>query len=243
MLPSWFIPCFPWRGGLDTKLLAAKLSRSVGYISMVREKFPGRVYADPPAAAAAAAVDGNERCRIEYTVSKSDRAMALEGLMALARILYVEGAEEIFFGVRGWPTFSRSSSSSSPSSSSPSSSSPSPSSSQSSTTTTTTSTGINDPHFQSFLATCRRRGLTIPETTFASAHQMGTCRMSARERDGGVVDPCGKVYGVDEGLYVCDASVFPSASGVNPMVTNMAISDMIGRGVVEGLRPLRKDGS
>ena len=49
-----------------------------------------------------------------------------------------------------------------------------------------------------------------------------------------VVDPKGKVWGV-EGLYVADASVFPSASGVNPMITNMAISDWISRGVAKGL--------
>jgi hypothetical protein len=29
--------------------------------------------------------------------------------------------------------------------------------------------------------------------------------------------------------------VFPSASGVNPMVTNMAISDWISRGIARGL--------
>lgn len=51
----------------------------------------------------------------------------------------------------------------------------------------------------------------------------------------GVVDPKGKVWRV-EGLYVADASVFPSASGVNPMVTNMAVCDMISRGVVRELR-------
>jgi choline dehydrogenase-like flavoprotein len=32
-------------------------------------------------------------------------------------------------------------------------------------------------------------------------------------------------------LYVVDASVFPSASGVNPMVTNMAISDWTSRNI------------
>ena len=48
-----------------------------------------------------------------------------------------------------------------------------------------------------------------------------------------MVDERGKVWGV-EGLYVADASVFPSASGVNPMVTNMAISDWISRGVAKG---------
>ena len=55
-----------------------------------------------------------------------------------------------------------------------------------------------------------------------SAHQMGTARMAARASDG-VVDPEGCVYGV-EGLVVADASVFPTASGVNPMLTIMALA-------------------
>ncbi len=66
---------------------------------------------------------------------------------------------------------------------------------------------------------------------------MGTCRMGSNVKHS-VVDPNGKVWGA-EGLYVADASVFPSASGVNPMVTNMAISDWISRGVA---RELRREG-
>jgi len=63
---------------------------------------------------------------------------------------------------------------------------------------------------------------------------MGSNRMSARAKDG-VVDPTGRVWGA-ENLYVSDASVFPSASGVNPMITNMAISDWISRGVSKELK-------
>jgi choline dehydrogenase-like flavoprotein len=63
---------------------------------------------------------------------------------------------------------------------------------------------------------------------------MGSCRMSAKAKDG-VVDARGRVWGT-EGLYVADASVFPSASGVNPMVTVMAIADWIAKGVCEELR-------
>lgn len=55
-----------------------------------------------------------------------------------------------------------------------------------------------------------------------SAHQMGTCRMH-RDPAAGVVDENGKVHGVS-GLYVADASVFPLASGVNPMLTIMALA-------------------
>jgi choline dehydrogenase-like flavoprotein len=38
-----------------------------------------------------------------------------------------------------------------------------------------------------------------------------------------VADPDGKVWGV-HGLYVTDASAFPTASGVNPMLTAMALA-------------------
>jgi choline dehydrogenase-like flavoprotein len=55
-------------------------------------------------------------------------------------------------------------------------------------------------------------------------HVFGSCRMS---RDG-AVDEHGKLRGV-EGVYVCDASVFPSPSAVNPQATVMALSDMATR--------------
>jgi choline dehydrogenase-like flavoprotein len=55
-----------------------------------------------------------------------------------------------------------------------------------------------------------------------SAHQMGTARMHC-DPAGGVTDPLGRVHGVD-GLLVADSSVFPLASGVNPMLTIMALA-------------------
>ena len=51
--------------------------------------------------------------------------------------------------------------------------------------------------------------------------------MSVRA-EGGPVDEQGRVRGV-ENLYVCDASLFPSASAVNPQATVMALSDIISR--------------
>jgi choline dehydrogenase-like flavoprotein len=55
-----------------------------------------------------------------------------------------------------------------------------------------------------------------------SAHQMSTARMGARASSS-VADPDGRVWGVD-GLVVADASAFPNASGVNPMLTVMALA-------------------
>jgi len=236
MLPSWFLPFFPWRSGLDYKLRCAAFSHSTGHLALVRDRNTGRVYPDP--------VDG--RLRVQYSPGKHERRAALEGICALAKIAYTMGAKEIYGSVGSWPRFVRGEED--------------PSSSPSSTTSTTptddenktTARGgdINDPTFRSFLSTIQRIGFPHGDATFGSAHQMGTCRMSSSEhgRPGvvsvspgvvreppGVVDPKGRVWGV-EGLYVADASVFPSASGVNPMVTVMAVCDMISRGVARELK-------
>jgi choline dehydrogenase-like flavoprotein len=63
-----------------------------------------------------------------------------------------------------------------------------------------------------------------------SAHQMGTCRMGT-VRGGAVCDEGGEVYGL-RGAYVADASLFPASSGVNPMVTIMALARHIAKSMV-----------
>lgn len=201
MLPSWFLPQQSWTGGLEYKLLCLKLKHQAGFVSLVRDRDTGRVYPDP--------VDG--RCRIQYTPSAFDKAHAMEGVVALAKINYVAGAREIFTSRYGVPTFVREDVPEGQ---------PDP--------------GINDPRFQAWLGHLRKQGLHVPDSVFGSAHQMGTCRMGINPKTS-VVDPQGQVWGT-EGLFVCDASVFPSASGVNPMVTTMAISDWISRGIAKGLR-------
>jgi choline dehydrogenase-like flavoprotein len=58
-----------------------------------------------------------------------------------------------------------------------------------------------------------------------SAHQMGTCRIGRDERSA-VCDERGAVFGV-KGLYVADASAFPASSGVNPMITILALATCV----------------
>jgi len=60
------------------------------------------------------------------------------------------------------------------------------------------------------------------ELLLVTFHQMASCRMGASARTS-VVDSEHRVWGI-RGLYVADASTFPSASGVNPMLTVMAIA-------------------
>ncbi|KAF2753833.1 long-chain fatty alcohol dehydrogenase [Pseudovirgaria hyperparasitica] len=153
-------------------------------------------------------IDPNDgRCRINYHPSAFDKKHIMEGVIACAKIQYIAGATEIFTTIPHVPKFVRN--------------------------PANAGLGINDPEFVAWLATVRRAGFPSPETLFVSAHQMGTCRMGA-SKGTSVVDPKGKVWDT-QGLYVADASVFPSASGVNPMITNMAISNYISRNVVAGL--------
>jgi choline dehydrogenase-like flavoprotein len=55
-----------------------------------------------------------------------------------------------------------------------------------------------------------------------SIHLMGTARMSEDPRRG-VTDSFGQVHGVP-GLLVCDASLFPGPTGLNPMETVIALA-------------------
>jgi long-chain-alcohol oxidase len=67
-----------------------------------------------------------------------------------------------------------------------------------------------------------RAGFGRGQATLASYHQMGSCRMGS--------DPATSAVGPDHqthqvgSLYVADASLFPTASGVNPMLSVMALA-------------------
>ncbi|KAL9111675.1 MAG: hypothetical protein Q9227_003949 [Pyrenula ochraceoflavens] len=146
------------------------------------------------------------RPRLAYTPGQFDRESICEGVIAACKIAYAAGAREI------WA--------------------PDPSTRRFVRTDENSQDGVNDPSFQSWLDEVRKKGINSPDpSTIGSAHQMGSCRMSSSAKTG-VVDPKGKVWGT-EGLYVVDASIFPSASGVNPMVTNMGIADWISRGIAK----------
>jgi choline dehydrogenase-like flavoprotein len=76
---------------------------------------------------------------------------------------------------------------------------------------------VPEARLKAFLAEIERRGIERNRVIVGTAHQMGTCRLGGSERTA-VANPDGEVYGV-KGLYIGDASAFPSASGVNPMLT------------------------
>lgn len=224
----------PFHSPVQLKRYILNYRKAGCFICILKEKDAGEVYCD----------EETGLPKFKYTPSESDRSLMVKGMVALAKILYVQGAEEIVPYTVGMPSFKRH---------------PSPAELAEEAVEEETELefvlsevllsgdpakemedelfedpGINDARFQRWLKRFESYGLPLPQAVFVSAHQMGSCRMGVDKRTS-VVNQRGKVWGTD-GLYVSDASVFPSASGVNPMITVMAISHWIAGGLVKELR-------
>ncbi|KAI8623620.1 long-chain fatty alcohol dehydrogenase [Xylariaceae sp. FL1651] len=149
------------------------------------------------------AIDGSPV--INYSPSIFDRSHIVTGLVGIAKLCYIQGAKGLFPAVSDVRSFQ--------------------------CKKPAHQRDLSDEDFTKWLGLLERTSLDPSRTSFNSAHQMGTCRMGS-SADGSVVDENGKVWGY-EGLYVADTSVFPTASGVNPMITVMAIADRIARAITK----------
>ncbi|WVY96243.1 hypothetical protein V8G54_028394, partial [Vigna mungo] len=81
--------------------------------------------------------------------------------------------------------------------------------------------GNNEKELERFVESIYATGGSMSQeekwSIYSSAHQMGSCRMGISEKEG-AVDVNGMSWEA-EGLFVCDASLLPTAIGVNPMIT------------------------
>ena len=150
--------------------------------------------------------EDNTKVKINYTPSLKDRQHLVEGLIAAARMHYVMNAKTIELCSSLIEPFERSS-------------------------------DRSDEKFESWISSIEHMGTEVLNTSrvrLGSAHQMGTCRM-ASSPEKGVVDATGKVHGI-ENVFIADASILPSASGVNPMVSTMGLSLHVAQNIVESIK-------
>jgi choline dehydrogenase-like flavoprotein len=80
----------------------------------------------------------------------------------------------------------------------------------------------DDQPFDPFLEALNARPIAPNRVLLFTAHQMSSCRIGLSPKTS-VADPDGQVHGV-KGLWVTDASAMPSATGVNPQLSLMALS-------------------
>ena len=138
---------------------------------------------------------------IDYNINSDDRKSMVESLQGAIQILVASGSDEVTTGhIRdsGYVVNSR----------------PNPA-----------AVSSEETPIQCYLSSIAKRGMRDHEIGFFSAHQMGTCRMSKSSKDG-VVDANGETWECDD-LFVMDSSVFPTASGSNPMVTVLTVAHLL----------------
>jgi long-chain-alcohol oxidase len=85
--------------------------------------------------------------------------------------------------------------------------------------------GKDELSFLTYLNEVERRGIEKHRMGIFSAHQMGSCRMGTSPNTS-VVDQNGESWECED-LYIMDASIFPTASGANPMITTLTMSHML----------------
>ena len=149
------------------------------------------------------------RLRIDYRVSDRDAGMLRKALVEMAHIARAGGALELV--ALGTPAawYGR----------------------------TGFARGAEPVAFRAFEAELRRFSFAPNRGTVLSAHQMGTARAGSDPRRH-ATDPQGRVRrgtGPDQlvrGLYVGDASLFPSALGTNPMLATMVMARRVARTVL-----------
>ena len=142
------------------------------------------------------------RPRIEYRISGHDAATARAGLLAMARIARAAGAKRVTaLGTPGEAV----------------------------------ETDAGERAFNRFLDRLATFDYAPNRAAVFSAHQMGTARAGANPRTS-ACNPSGQVRrdikgGLVGGLFVGDASLFPTAAGVNPMVTVMLMASRVAEAI------------
>lgn len=150
--------------------------------------------------------------RMNFTPSKYDMWALNKGVLAGADLLYIEGAPRIIVPIHNMRVFESSK----------------PKEQRS----------INDADFKKWKKAFSKIALQPLHLPMGSAHQMSSCRMSDKGPKHAPLNSRGQLWEC-KNVYVADASVLPTASGVNPMISTMATSHVIAGNVIADLDKYR----
>eukprot|EP01112_Ceratiomyxa_fruticulosa_P001686 TRINITY_DN11851_c0_g2_i1.p1 TRINITY_DN11851_c0_g2~~TRINITY_DN11851_c0_g2_i1.p1 ORF type:complete len:736 (+),score=117.23 TRINITY_DN11851_c0_g2_i1:383-2590(+) len=99
-----------------------------------------------------------------------------------------------------------------------------------------TNSKFTAPSVENYLQELRQKKYRTSQDVVCSAHQMGTCRVGTSPSNS-AVNQSGKLWEVNN-LYVADASTFPTALGINPMITVESVAYRIGLKICEELNDM-----
>jgi choline dehydrogenase-like flavoprotein len=86
--------------------------------------------------------------------------------------------------------------------------------------------------FEEFVRRIEEAPYGPADVAIFTAHQMGSCRMGADPATS-VADGRGELHDV-KGVWIGDASAFPTAPGVNPMVSIMSLARRTAQNITRG---------
>jgi choline dehydrogenase-like flavoprotein len=197
----------PWRGGLEHKQLMLKFANMSPLVILTRDKDSvGTVEVNQKP-------DGTSYPKLNYAVSSTDEKSMVESTIGCAKILLAAGAKMVETTLCAVEPYHRKD--------------------KVAQDGAAPLDFLQDPDFVKWCAAVRSNGYLINRSSVASAHQMGSCRM-AGSSSLGACKPDGETWEV-KNLFVADTSLFPTASGVNPMITAMSMSNYVGKQVAARL--------
>ncbi|EGW33941.1 fatty alcohol oxidase [Spathaspora passalidarum NRRL Y-27907] len=145
---------------------------------------------------------------IDYHVNKFDRHALMVALLTAADMLYIQGAKKIITPLPNVPIFE--------------------------SDKLKYKRSIEDVDYVEWRAAVSKMKFYPYGTSFGTAHQMASCRMSGKGPKYGACDERGRLFECSN-VYVADASIMPTASGANPMITTYALSRYVGLNIVKDL--------
>lgn len=147
---------------------------------------------------------------IDYTVNEFDRKALHKAMLIASDLLYVEGVRQI---IPPQPWMRRFNS-----------------------TIPKHERKIKDKDYVAWRNEMKKIPFDLYGTSYGSAHQMSSCRITGNGPLHGACDSRGRLF-ESNNVYVADASILPTASGVNPMITIMAFARKIALGIARDMLP------